>query len=271
MTVPRFRSVFWIGFLFILLGSHVARADMDDVFDANASFFGEEPGRASMELGPWDLSLSGGISTASGAQPTTTTAPADVTLPYNGQEYGLIFPSRTYSVTRLSNGYSVQLAATRRVLTSWLMVGLQGGVSLGNKQQVEQGEIPFETFDANGNLLSMQEVGYNVDYSLLVYHVEPIVQFGPWIPLGNISFKPYVSFGGGLNQAVETVTLSAVGTDFQLERRATTAFGILTGAGVDLRLWNSGAIGAEYQYQRLISSSEDWYLGLPTLRFSYFF
>ena len=266
----RVRLGFLYGFLFVLLGSGVARAD-DDAFDSNATFFGDQAGQVSTELGPWSLSLSAGISSAKGADTTIGSPQTFETFPFDAKQFYLSFPPATYSVNSLTNGYSLELAVTRRVLTSWLTFGVQGGVSLGNKQTVANGMIPFESFDASGNLFSEQVLGYDINYNLLVYHVEPILQFGPWIPLGNFSFRPYGTIGAGVDHAEETVTLSVAGADFPLASRSTTAFGLLTGAGVDFRFWQYGSVGAEYQYQQIYASPHNWTLGLPTLKFSYLF
>ena len=266
------RWVFLGGFLLPFFGLNIAHAGSADTFDANTFYSTDGSGHVSLDRGPWDFSLSAGGSFITRANTTISSVPADVNLQGSGGAIFLLFPAETYTVNSLSRGYSLQLAITRRLFSDWIGLGLQGGVSLGNGQQVLQGNIPFVSVNETTGDVTVQLVQYNINYSLLVYHVEPILQVGPWIPLGNYGFKPYVSIGGGLNQTVETVAfITAHDVDIQLARRSTTSFGVLTGAGIDLQLWQSGTIGAEYQYQRIFSSPSDWTLGLPTLRFSYLF
>jgi len=190
----------------------------------------------------------------------------DVTVQFAGANYRLTMSPRDFTANHFSSGKYIQMTTTRQ-FGSWFHVGLQGGIDFGHTQLVEEGDILFTNFSAG----TSQIVRYTIDYNVKVYNAEPIVMIGTWLPMGRFAWRPYGSIGGGYHLIHETAIFNSVGVDVEMTGKTTTAFGVLGGGGIDFRLWESGAIGFEYQAQRIYAKDTTWTVSLPTFRCMYIF
>jgi hypothetical protein len=237
----------------------------NDIYDSDRGFSGY-----SYSDDRWNFFLSGGVSYAQGVNSAMQTDPANLTFFYRNVNWFLNFPGQSVTVDHLDNGYAVE-AAINRQLVSWFSLGLQGGLSFEHKQNVGTGLIPFTMFGPGGVIISQSIETYTLQYKVWMSHIAPVATLGPWIPAGICAVRPYVSGGAGYTQVQEAVNMSLIGTDFPLGQRNTDYLGVLGGAGLDVRILKSGGFGANYQFYRASANGQTWKWSTATLRFSYIF
>jgi hypothetical protein len=258
-----------VGLCFSVRGVYGSEWVDDKFFSDPDSIWSGSAGPSVMQSAkPWTLSLSGGLSIVNKVSTAMDVPQVYITMQTANAIYYFPFGPRTYSVTSFDNGYSALIELTRH-LTHWIDIGVQGGASFGHSTQVETGSLLWEFI--NGNNVSFQVEPYTVDYEALIFHAEPIVEFGPWIPMGRFAWQPYVSAGVGPNEIVEKIVVNTCAPALEAAWRTTTAVGAIAGGGLNFRFSTSGSIGLEYQVQRIFTSPNQWTLSLPTLRASYLF
>jgi hypothetical protein len=194
------------------------------------------------------------------------TEPVQTTIEFANYTFLLTFPGISVETNSLDDGYTAGFGIHRE-LFSWIGLGLEAGGSFGHSETVVTGDIPYSL-----NGVPQGNIPFTIDYEAYTLHATPILKVGPWIPLGrSFAVKPYATGGAGWSQVQEKVIFSAAGTDVRLGRRTTSALGTQYGAGVDVRISESGLIGAQYQAQKVDFDPKDIELSNWLLRFSYLF
>jgi len=164
---------------------------------------------------------------------------------------------------KLRNATVIEGQLTHRV-TSFMDVGLLGGSETEHR-------LAFPSF-----LLGYDFPGFGVyplpaaaNFSLTVSKAVPIVNIGPWLRQGSLSYRPFVSAGVGWYY-VDQQLWSANNTSLAWSRDDQYV-GALAGAGVTFGLSDSGTVTLETRYEKIFNSGSPLSFFDPVLQLGYQF